>query len=92
MHHVSYLIFNLVLSELLSAKIEESKSNYILNWISIEVQFFAMRLSKFLIFVAIELLSVETEKPQTNYIPNHHIYLCNKIPLHILEMYGFKKV
>ena len=52
-------------SELLSAKIEESKSNYILNWISIEVQFFAMCLSKFLIFVTSELLDAKTEESKT---------------------------
>ena len=35
-------------SELLSVKIEKSKSNWILNWISIEVQFCAIRPSNFL--------------------------------------------
>ena len=46
-------------SELLSIKIEKSKSNYILNWISIEIQILATYSSKFLIFVANELLNVK---------------------------------
>ena len=58
---MSHLIFNFVPSELLSVKIEDSKSNSNLNWISIEGQFFAMCPSKFLIFVANELLGVKTE-------------------------------
>ena len=53
-------------SELLSVKIEESKSNWILNWISIEVQFFATYPSKFLIFVANKLFDAKTEKSKTN--------------------------
>ena len=66
LHYVYYLVFNLVPSELLSIKIEESKSNQILNWISIEVQFFAMYPSKFLIFVTSELLSAKTKGSKTN--------------------------
>ena len=54
-----YLIFNLMPSELLSVKIELFKYNLILNWISIEVQFFVMYPSKFLIFVASELLNAK---------------------------------
>ena len=72
MRHVSHLIFNFVLSELLSLKIEKSKSNYILNWILIGVQFFATCLSKFLIFVANELLGVKTKEYKINYI---YIYI-----------------
>ena len=55
---MSHFIFNFVLSELLSVKIEEfkSNSNSIQNWISIGVQFFVICPSKFLIFVANELL------------------------------------
>ena len=53
-------------SKLLSVKIEESKSNWILNWISIEVQFFATCRSKFLIFVANKLFDAKTEKSKTN--------------------------
>ena len=56
---MSYLIFNFVPSELLSIKIEKSKSNYILNWISIEIQILATYSSKFLIFVANELLGAK---------------------------------
>ena len=63
---MSHLIFNFVLSELLNRKIEESKSNYIQNWISIGVQFSAMCPSKFLIFVASELLSSKIEESKTN--------------------------
>ena len=82
MRHVSHLIFNFVLSELLSLKIEKSKSNYILNWILIRVQFSAMCLSKFLIFVANELLGVKTKEYKINYI---YIYIYNEKPsLHIL--------
>ena len=55
-----------MLSDLLCAKIKESKSSEILNWISIEVQFSAMYLSKFLIFVASELLDAKTEESKTN--------------------------
>ena len=46
-------------SELLSIKIEKSKFNYILNWISIEIQILATYSSKFLIFVTNELLNVK---------------------------------
>ena len=53
-------------NELLSVKIEESKFNQILNWISIEVQFFAICPPKFLIFLANKLLGAKTEKPKTN--------------------------
>ena len=66
LHYVYYLVFNLVPSELLSVKIEESKSNQILNWISIEAQFFTMYPSKFLIFVTSELLSAKTKESKTN--------------------------
>ena len=45
-------------------------------------------MSKFLIFVVSELLGAKIEECKTNYIINH-IY--KKKPLHILEMYGFKK-
>ena len=55
-----------VSSKLLNVKIEESKSNWILNWISIEVQFFATCPSKFLIFVANKLFDAKTEKSKTN--------------------------
>ena len=48
-----------MISELLNRKIEESKSKYIQNWISIGVQFSAMCSSKFLIFVASELLGAK---------------------------------
>ena len=58
--------FNFVTSELLSIKIEESKSNSILNYISIVVQFSVTCLSKFLIFVANKLLGAKTEKYKTN--------------------------
>ena len=58
--------FNFVTSELLSVKIEESKSNSILNYISIVVQFSVTCLSKFLIFVANKLLGAKTEKYKTN--------------------------
>ena len=47
-----------------------------------------MHPSKFLIFVASELLSAKTEEFKTNKILN---YIYNKKPLHILEMYGLKK-
>ena len=57
--------FNFVLSELLSVKIEESKFNQILIWISIEVQFFVTCLSKFLIFVTSKLLGAKTEESKT---------------------------
>ena len=66
LRHVSYLIFNFVPNELLNVKIEESKSNYILNWISIGSQFSVKCPSKFLIFVASELLGVKTEKSKIN--------------------------
>ena len=66
LHHVSHLIFNFVQSELLIVKIEESKSNKILNWILIGVQFFVMSPSKFLIFVTSELLDIKTKKFKTN--------------------------
>ena len=39
LRHMPYLIFNFVLSELSSVKIKKSKSNYIINWILIEIQF-----------------------------------------------------
>ena len=83
-----------MLSELLNVKIEESKFNQILNWISIGIQFSAMCPSKFFIFVASELLGAKIEKFKTNYILNHiytyiYIYIYNEKPLHILEMYGF---
>ena len=47
-------------------------------------------MSKFLIFVVSELLGAKIEECKTNYIINH-IYIYKKKPLHILEMYGFKK-
>ena len=56
---MSHLIFNFVLSELLSVKIEQSKYNQILNWILIGVQFSAMSSFKLLIFVASELLGAK---------------------------------
>ena len=61
-----HLILNFVPNELLSIKIEEFKSNQILNWIPIRVQFFTMSPSKFLLFVARELLGAKTEKSKTN--------------------------
>ena len=51
-----HLIFNFEQSELLSVKITESKSNYILNWISIGIQFSTTCPSIFLIFVASEFI------------------------------------
>ena len=63
---MSHLIFNFVLSELMNIKIEESKSNYVQNWISIRVQFSAMCPSKFLIFVVSELLSAKIEEFKIN--------------------------
>jgi len=51
-----------LLSELLSVKIEKSKSNQIL----IGVQFFSTCSSNFLIFVASELLCVKTEESKSN--------------------------
>ena len=66
LYHVSHLIFNFVPSELLIVKIEESKSNKILNWILIGVQFFVMCPSKFLIFVTSELLDIKTKEFKTN--------------------------
>ena len=60
--HVFHLIFNFVLSELLSIKIEEFKSNQILNWILIGVQFLVMCSSKLLIFVTNELLGANIEE------------------------------
>ena len=78
-------------SELLSVKIEKSKYNQILNWISTGVQFSAMCPFKFLIFLANKLLSAKIEEFKTNYI-----YMCvcvyNEKPFHILEVYGLKKV
>ena len=53
-------------SELLGTKIEESKFNYILNWILIGVQFFACVPSKFLIFVASKLLNAKIEESRSN--------------------------
>ena len=47
--------------------------------------------SKFLIFVASELLCTKTKESKTNYILNH-IYIYNEKQLHILEMYGLKNV
>ena len=47
--------------------------------------------SKFLIFVASELLCTKTEESKTNYILNH-IYIYNEKQLHISEMHGLKKV
>ena len=75
-----------MLSELLSLKIEKSKSNYILNWILIGIQFSATCLSKFLIFVANELLGVKTKEYKINYIYKYiYIYIYNEKPsLHIL--------
>ena len=52
---------NFVSSKLLNAKIEKSKSNQILNWISIRVQFSIVYLSKFLIFVVSKLLGTKTK-------------------------------
>ena len=69
--HVFHLIFDFVPSELLNVKIEESKSNQILNWISIGTQFFAMCPFNFLIYVASELMGAKTEKFKSNYILNH---------------------
>ena len=66
LRHVSYSIFNFVQSELLSVKIEEFKSNYIINQISIGVQFSTICPSKFLIFVAIKLFGTKIEKSKTN--------------------------
>ena len=63
---MSYLILNFVPSELSSEKIEESKSNQVQNWISIEIQFFATCSFKFLIFVANKLLDTKTEEFKTN--------------------------
>ena len=60
------LIFNFVPSELLSVKIEESKFNYILNWISIGIQFSVTYPSKFSIFVACELLGAKTKECKIN--------------------------
>ena len=51
--------------------------------------------SKFLIFVASELLCTKTEESKTNYILNHiyiYIYIYNEKQLHISEMHGLKKV
>ena len=59
---MSYINFNFVPSELLS--VESKKS--IFNWISIGVQFSAICPSKFLIFVASELLGVKIEESKTN--------------------------
>ena len=59
---MSYINFNFVPSELLSVEIKKS----IFNWISIGVQFFAICPSKFLIFVASELLGVKIEESKTN--------------------------
>ena len=63
---MSHLIFNFLQNELLSVKIEESKYNSILNWISIGVQFFATCPSKFLIFVASELFGEKIEESKIN--------------------------
>ena len=60
------LIFNFGSSELLSIKIKKSNFNYILNWISIGIEFFATCASKFFIFVANELLGVKTENSKSN--------------------------
>ena len=57
-----YLIFNFVSSELLSVKIKEFKSNYILNWISIGIQFFTTCPFIFLIFVTSELFGEKAEE------------------------------
>ena len=72
-----------MLSELLSLKIEKSKSNYILNWILIEVQFSAMCLSKFLIFVVSELLGVKTKEYKINYI---YIYIMRTIITYFINV------
>ena len=82
-------------NELLSVKIEKSKSNYIITWISIGVQFFTTCPSKFLIFVASELLGAKTKESKSNLIPNHiyihiYIYIYNEKPIHILEIYSYK--
>ena len=54
--------------------------------------------SKFLIFVVSELLRVKTKESKTNKLNSKsclcvyiYIYIFNEKPLHILEMYGFKK-
>ena len=59
---MSNLIFNFVPSELLSVKIEESKSNLVLNFILIGVQFSATCPFKISNFVTSELLVTKTEK------------------------------
>ena len=49
--------------------------------------------SKFLIFVASELLGAKIKESKTNKILNHiYIYIYNEKPLYILEMYSLKKV
>jgi len=63
---MSHLILNFLPSELMSVKNKESKSNYILNWILIGVQFSATCPSKILIFMASELLGAKIEKSKTN--------------------------
>ena len=63
LQHVFYLIFNIVQSELLNVKIEKSKFNQILNWISFCATYPS---SNFLIFVTSKLLSVKTEEFKTD--------------------------
>ena len=49
--------------------------------------------SKFLIFVASELLCTKTKESKTNYILNHiYIYIYNEKQLHILEIQDVKIV
>ena len=78
---MSCLILIFVPSELLSVKIENSKSNYILNWISIglkkkKIEFqlesnFEPRVYLiFKFFVVSELLSTKTKESKSNQILN----------------------
>ena len=66
LYHVSHLFFNFVPSELLSVKIEESKSNLVLNLILIGVQFSATCPFEFLNSVTSELLVTKTKESKTN--------------------------
>ena len=86
-----FIFLNFVQSELLSIKIKEFKSNIIIIWILIGVQFSATCSSKFIIFVACELLGAKTKESKSIklYI---YIYIYNEKPLHILEMHKLKKV
>ena len=85
-----FIFLNFVQSELLSIKIKEFKSNIIIIWILIGVQFSATCSSKFIIFVACELgAKTEESKSIKFYI---YIYIYNEKLLHILEMYHLKKV